>query len=193
MSGSTNGETCRILGIAGSLREKSTNRGLLRAAAESLPPGVVLETFDLRSIPIYNGDVEAAGVPEPVQQLKARIAAADAVLIVAPEYNHTISGVLKNTIDWVSRPVSAECPWRHKPVGITGASVGAVGTARAQYNTRQALTAVASYVMPDPTLLVGGNVSKFDGDGNLTDEATRKALGAFMAALVKWAGAFSER
>src|SRR5438105_1890059 len=110
-----------VLGIAGSLRRASYNRGLIRAAREVAPQGMEISAFDLLPVPLYNGDVEAEGDPEPVRDLKERIRAADALLIAAPEYNYSIPGVLKNAIDWASRPPS-DSALRHKPIALMGAS-----------------------------------------------------------------------
>lgn len=176
----------RILAVCGSLRKHSTNLGLLRAARDSAPEGVQVEIADLAAIPLYNGDVEAVGFPEPVADLQRRLREADALLIASPEYNHSISGVLKNTIDWLSRG-PAPSPFHRKPVAITGASTGLVGTARAQYAERQVLAGLACYVMVEPTLLVSLNREKFDAEGNLTDELTRAGVAKLVAGLVAWA------
>src|ERR1700688_2330826 len=125
----------RVLGICGSLRKGSYNRMGLNAAAELLPPGMTLETFDIAPIPLYNEDVRAAGFPKPVEELRAKILAADALLFATPEYNFSMPGVLKNAIDWASRP--PDQPFNAKPVAIMGASPGPVGTGRAQYHLRQ--------------------------------------------------------
>ena len=118
--------TFRLLGIPGSLRTGSYNRALLRAAAEVLPPGVGLDLLPLNDIPPYNADVQSEGDPAPVEELKRRIEAADALLIATPEYNYSIPGVLKNALDWASRPAKTSC-LRKKPVGIIGASGGESG------------------------------------------------------------------
>src|SRR5690242_11114722 len=126
-----------ILGIAGSLRKQSYNRGLLRAASGLTPEGVTIETFGLDGIPPYNQDKEA-NLPERVKLLKERIRASDAILLVTPEYNYSVPGVLKNAIDWASRPYGDNA-WDDKPVALMGASPGTLGTARAQYHLRQIL------------------------------------------------------
>lgn len=174
-----------ILGIAGSLRRASFNRGLLVAAQELAPEGVQVEILDLAPIPFYNGDVEAEGMPESVQHLRARIEAADAILMTVPEYNHSFPAVLKNAIDWASRPrpVSA---FKQKPVALTGAG-GGFGTVRAQLSLRPVLAANEAYLMPKPELYIQNAPQKFDADGRLTDEATRVSLAAFVAALADWA------
>ena len=129
----TNGRF-QILGIAGSLRLASYNRGLIRAAQQVAPDGVEIAAFDLLPIPLYNADVEAEGAPAPVRDLKERIRAADALLIATPEYNYSIPGVQKNAIDWASRPPQ-DSPLRHKPIGLMGASPGGFGTVRSQLST----------------------------------------------------------
>jgi chromate reductase len=125
----------RILGIAGSLRQASYNRGALRAAAELVPEGAELEIFDLEGIPGFNQD-EEQNPPEKVAELKRRIRESDAILFVTPEYNYSVPGVLKNAIDWASRPYG-DSAWNGKPAAIMGASIGAIATARAQYHLRQ--------------------------------------------------------
>jgi len=176
----------RILGIPGSLRKASFNRGLILAAQEVAPDGVEIELYDLDEIPLYNGDVEAQGVPAPVQAFAEKIRAADALLIATPEYNYSIPGVLKNAIDWASRP-SVKNPLRHKPVALMGASGGVYGTARAQLAMRQVLASVIeAHTMIKPELLVNQAGQKFDSDGNLTDDDTRERLTALIEGLVAW-------
>jgi chromate reductase, NAD(P)H dehydrogenase (quinone) len=174
----------QILGFAGSLRRTSYNAGALRAAAELLPEGAALEIFDLAPLPLYNQDFEGELAPEPVKAFKARIAAADALLIATPEYNYSIPGVLKNAIDWASRPVATQ-PFSGKPTAIFGAG-GRVGTARAQYHLRQIAVFTNMLVLNKPELLIQYAWEKFDGDGNLTDAATREQLAALLIALVDW-------
>ena len=177
-----------ILGIAGSLRRESYNRALLGAAQRLAPPGVAVELYErLGEIPPYSEDVRVGqGEPEPVRDLKARIAAADALLIATPEYNYGIPGVLKNAIDWVSRPPDTS-PLRHKPVAIMGASTGAYGTVRAQLHLRQVFVFTESYVLGKPEVLVPRAAEKFDGADELTDPPTRDQIVRQLAALVDWA------
>jgi chromate reductase len=184
-------EPIRILGVAGSLRRASLNRGLLRAAAELAPDEVSIDVFDLAPVPLYNGDVEAAGDPESVAALKAAIRAADGVLFVTPEYNHGVPGVMKNALDWASRP-PASAALNGKPVGIIGASPGQTGSARGQSQLRQAFEFTNSYCMPQPEILVFRAHEKFDGDGRLIDEQTRKHLARYVAALAAWIRRFRE-
>jgi chromate reductase len=175
-----------ILGIAGSLRAGSYNLSLLRAAAEVLPEGVSLEIATLHDIPPYNADMEDQGDPEPVADLKRRIATADVVLIATPEYNYSIPGVLKNAIDWVSRPPKT-CPLRKKPVGIVGASSGESGTMRGQLALRQVFVFLDSYVMAQPELRVTNAGQRFDANGVLIDQELCERLCAYLGALNNWA------
>lgn len=177
--------TFHILGIPGSLRRQSYNLGLLRAARELAPEGVEIEIYDLAQIPLYNGDIEAAGDPDPVRDLKDRIRAANALLIATPEYNYSIPGVLKNAIDWASRPPTMS-PLRYKPIAIMGASPGNFGTVRAQLALRQVFFFTESYVLLKPEVLVFGARDRFDAAGNLTDETTRGLVRSLVEALVDW-------
>jgi chromate reductase len=174
-----------VLGFAGSLRKGSCNAAALRAGAELLPPGMTLEIFDLAPIPLYNADVEAAGFPEPVLQFKARIAAADALLVVTPEYNYSIPGVLKNAIDWASRP-PATSPLSGKPVAMMGASTGLFGTVRAQLHLRQVCVCTNMLAMLKPEVHIAQAAAKFDAEGHLTDEETRRRIRALLEALLAW-------
>jgi chromate reductase len=178
-----------ILGFAGSLRKLSYNRGLIAAARELAPADMRIEIWDIAEIPLYNGDVEAAGDPPPVVSFKAAMRSADALLIATPEYNYGIPGVAKNAIDWASRP-ARQSPLNGKPVGIMGASPGMAGTARAQLQLRQAFTFTDSYCMPQPELLVARAAEKFDAQSRLTDQKTRELLGAFLLALSAWTRRF---
>jgi chromate reductase, NAD(P)H dehydrogenase (quinone) len=180
------GESFRILGIAGSLRSRSYNLGLLRAAAELLPAGVSLEIATLHDIPPYNADLQAAGDPLGVAELKRKVAGADAVLIATPEYNYSIPGVLKNAIDWLSRPPK-DCGLRKKPLGIVGASSGESGTMRGQLAIRQVFLFLDAYVMAQPEFRLPKAGEKCDQDGVLRDEEQRQRLAAYVAALVDWA------
>lgn len=154
--------TLRILGIAGSLRGDSFNRRLLEQAQRLAPAGVELRLFDLRQVPFYDGDVEAAGDPDGVQALKSAILEADTLLISTPEYNGTVPGVLQNAIDWASRPHGASV-LGEKPVAIVGASPGRGGTARAQVVLRQVLRNTGADVLPTRELLVGRAAAALTG------------------------------
>src|SRR4051794_21022536 len=179
----------RVLAFAGSLRTGSFNRSLVRAARELAPPDVTIDAFDLSGVPLYNGDVEAEGDPEPVAAFKQAIRGADALLIATPEYNHGVPGVMKNAIDWASRP-PPQAPLDAKPVGILGASPGLTGTARGQSQLRQAFEFTNSFCMPQPEVLVFRAHEKFDAGGRLTDEKTREVLGRYLVALAAWTGHF---
>lgn len=183
-------DTLRILGLAGSLRQGSLNRALLRAAAEMTPPGLSFEIFDLADVPLYNGDVEAQGDPAAVAALKQAIASADGVLFATPEYNHGVPAVMKNAVDWASRPPRGAA-LGGKPVGIIGASPGMTGSARGQSQLRQAFEFTNSYCMPQPELLVFKAHEKFDASGALIDEATRTYLGRYVEAFAAWVRRFT--
>ncbi|HEX8223402.1 MAG TPA: NADPH-dependent FMN reductase [Allosphingosinicella sp.] len=178
-----------ILGIAGSLRRGSYNRALLRSAGELAPDGMAIAIFDLAEVPLYNGDVEAEGDPPAVARLKQAIAAADGVLMATPEYNHGVPAVMKNAVDWASRPPGA-APLGGKPVGIIGASPGITGSARGQSQLRQAFEFTNSFCMPQPELLVFKAHEKFDPQGKLTDPATEQYLGRYLVAFAAWVRRF---
>jgi chromate reductase len=175
----------RVLGFAGSLRRASYNRGLIRAAAEVAPTGIVVDVFDLGDVPLYNQDVEDAGEPAAVVAFKQAIGRADAMLVATPEYNHGVPGVLKNALDWASRP-RVTSPLRDKAVAVTGASPGRGSTARAQAQLRDAFVFTGACVMPLPELLIGSAGQHFDDDGNLTDRAVRASLAELIEALRAW-------
>ena len=174
----------RLLGIAGSLRRGSYNRAALRAATTLVPEGATLETFDLAGIPGFNEDDEGTP-PATVVGLKRSIRAADAVLIVTAEYNYSVPGVLKNAIDWASRPYG-DSAWSGKPAAIMGASVGNIGTARAQYHLRQIFVFLNMFPINQPELMIGNAATRFDGDGNLTDDTTRQRIRELLRSLVDW-------
>jgi len=174
----------RILGFAGSLRKASFNKAVLQAVRQLVPTGTVLETFDLDGIPLYNQDIEPV-LPPKVKEFKAKIRAADAILIVTPEYNYSIPGVLKNAIDWGSRPYG-DSAWNGKPVAIMGASPGFLGTARAQYQLRQMFDYLNMYPVNGPEVLISRAAEKFDEFGNLKDEPTRSLIKELLNELVRW-------
>lgn len=176
----------KILGFAGSLRQASFNRALLRAAKDLAPTDVEVDIVDLDAIPMYNADVEAAAFPEAVRSLRGRIATSGAVLIATPEYMFSVSGVLKNVLDWLARPPEPRALW-DKPVGVMGASPGLVGTARAQLHLRQILLHERAAVLPHPQLLVPDARNKFDANGVLTDQETKKKVTEYLDALARWA------
>ncbi len=182
-------ETIRVLGISGSLRKGSFNSALLRAAieiaeAEKLP--LVFETADIQEIPVYNEDLRtsAGAFPPPVQAFREAIGRADAVLFVTPEYNYSITGVLKNAIDWASRAPAQ--PFAGKPYAVMGASGGMSGTMRAQYHLRQIAVFLDLHALNTPEVFVRNAKDMFDADLKLTDAATRKVVAQQLAALVAW-------
>lgn len=174
----------KILGIAGSLRRASTNRGVLRAAAELLPEGVEMEIFDLDGMPLFNEELES-DPPTIVQEFREKVRAADAIIIATPEYNYGVPGVLKNAIDWGSRPYG-QSAWEGKPAAIMGASGGNIATARAQYDLRKSMVFLNMFPLNKPEVMIGGSRDKFDAEGNLTDETTRNHIAKAVAALVEW-------
>jgi chromate reductase, NAD(P)H dehydrogenase (quinone) len=173
-----------ILGIAGSLRVGSYNRAALRAAKGLVPDGVTLETFDIKGLPGFSQDDEA-NPPAQVVELKQRIRAADAILLVTPEYNYSVPGVLKNAIDWASRPYG-DSAWTKKPVAVMGASVGAFGTARAQYHLRQMFVFLNMYAVTQPEVMISHAHKHFDEQGNLNDETAKKLIRQLLEELVSF-------
>jgi chromate reductase len=167
-------ESLKILGIAGSLRVQSYNRAALRAAQALAPAGLTLDAFELDDIPPYNQDEERKP-PQKVVDLKARIRAADAVLLATPEYNYSIPGVLKNAIDWASRPYGDNA-WDGKPVAIMSASIGLFGGMRAQYHLRQCFVFLNMDAVLQPEVAIGNAPQKFDAQGDLTDNTSRQLI-----------------
>lgn len=174
----------RILGIAGSLRRESYNRATLRAAVELAPEGAAIETFELDGIPGFNQDEERTPPPK-IAELKRLIREVDAILFVTPEYNYSVPGVLKNAIDWASRPYGDNA-WDGKPAAIMGASVGAIGTARAQYHLRQMMVFLNMFPVNLPEVMIANASERFDAQGNLTDEASKKFIRQLLQGLVDW-------
>jgi chromate reductase len=175
----------KILGIAGSLRRGSYNRAVLRAAQGLAPENMRLEVFgDLGSIPPFNQD-EENDPPEAVARLKQAVRAADGILFVTPEYNYSVPGVLKNAIDWASRPYG-DSAWAGKPAAIMGASTGMIGTARAQYHLRQMLVFLDMHALNRPEVMIPSAQDKFDAQGNIKDEKTRQKIRELLAALAQW-------
>jgi chromate reductase len=173
----------RVLGISGSLRRDSYNSGLLRAAADLLPSGAELEVFDgLKAIPPYDADDDVSPAPDAVASLREAMAAADAVLIATPEYNASIPGVLKNALDWASRP-HATNPLRGKPAAVVGASTGMFGAVWAQAETRKVLSTIGARVL-DTELPVPEGDERFDADGTLRDAEVEAQLAEIVAELV---------
>lgn len=178
------GIAMNILGFAGSLRKESYNKSLLRAAVELAPQGVKLETFDLEGIPPFNQDLENQP-PERVNEFKAKIRRADAILIATPEYNYSIPGVLKNAIDWASRPYG-DNSFEGKPVAIMSASIGMLGGARAQYHLRQTFVFLNMHPVIRPEVMVTFAPEKIDRNGRVIDEKTREKIRELLESLVAW-------
>jgi len=175
----------KVLGFAGSLRSGSYNKSLLRAAADLMPENSNLEIFDIDDIPAFNQDIEK-DMPEKVKEFKSRIRDADAILIATPEYNYSVPGVLKNAIDWASRPYG-DNPFDGKPVAVMSASIGMLGGARAQYHLRQIFVFLNMHPINGPEVIVPFAHDKFDANGKLMDENTQKFLRQLLENLVNWA------
>lgn len=174
----------KILAFAGSLRKGSYNKALVRAAVELAPKNVAMEVFDLEGIPPYNQDLENTP-PERVTEFKEKIRSADALLIATPEYNYSVSGVLKNAIDWASRPKVGN-PLEGKPVAIMSASIGRLGGARAQYHLRQSFVFLNMHPVNQPEVMLPSAADNVDANGRLTNEQTRTLIKQLLEALVTW-------
>ena len=186
-----------VLGMAGSLGRRSYNRALLAAAAEAAPAGIEVSSLDLAELPMYNPDFDehlggGGPFPAPVEELVERVSAADALLLVTPEYNWGPSGVIKNALDWVSRPVGAS-PLFEKPVALAGVSPGPAGTGRAQLQLREHLLSTNSYALQRPVVQVGDGRRRFDSEMRLVDEDVRALLAAQLEALREWARRLAPR
>lgn len=177
-------QTLDILGICGSLRAASINRMALTLAGDSMPAQMKLDIADWSSVPPFNADVLAQGLPEPVRVIRERIRRADAVLIATPEYNFSIPGMLKNLLDWVSR--GDDQPFAFKPVAIFSAAPGPVGGARVQYDLRKVMLFMNAMVLAKPEIFIGMAGAKFTPQGECTDAATREFVGKQMHALAGW-------
>ncbi len=178
------GKGITVLAICGSLRKASFNKSLLRTAIELKPAGMTIEVADIASIPLYNEDVRAEGYPPPVERLRRQIAAADALLFVTPEYNYSMPGVLKNAIDWASRP--PDQPFAGKPAAIMGASAGLGGTMRAQYDLRRSCVFLDMRPINKPEVFVASAGQKFDSEGRFNDETGRGLVRDLLVALESW-------
>ena len=170
-----------LLALSGSLRKGSFNALLLRCAQEAAPADVAVDIYDYSDIPLYNGDVEAAGFPASVVRLKARIAKADAILFAVPEYNYSFPGVMKNMIDWTSRPYGKSA-WGGKAAALVSTG-GGLGGARAQYHLRQVLVSQGMHLLHAPEVFVAGAATKFDANGRLTDDVARGLIGQVVVKL----------
>ncbi len=182
----------RILGIAGSLRRGSYNHLLLRAAAERAPKGMTVDIYsEMKSMPLFDEDLEGQNGPEAVTRLRQQVLAADGILIATPEYNQSMPGVLKNAIDWLSRPPDEVLAG--KPVAVIGATSGRWGTRLAQAAVRQTLYAAEAIVLPKPALYLRNAANAFDSEGRLTDQATRGMLDAVLIAFTGWINLMAPR
>ncbi len=173
-----------ILGLSGSLRSGSINMALLRAAQAAAPGDVAIEIYDYSDVPLYNGDVEAAGFPAAATRLKERVARADAILFAVPEYNYSFPGVLKNAIDWASRPYGKSA-WHGKPAAMMGGG-GGQGTSRAQYQLRQVLSGLDMHLLSKPEIFVANGPGKFDADNKFADTVGLDLVGKLVLALRDW-------
>jgi len=179
------GSLLRVVGIAGSLRRASYNRALLCAAQQLAPPSLRIEIEELDDVPLFNADLDGTAPPEGVTRLRQAVQAADGLLLVTPEYNHGVSGVMKNAIDWLSQP-PRQSVLDGKPTALMGASTGLAGTARGQTQLRQAFVLTNTPSMLRPEVLVGRAQEKFDGTGRLTDEGTRQFVASFLEQFAVW-------
>ena len=176
--------TLKVLGICGSLRKASLNMAALRACKDMLPEGMALEITSLADLPMFNQDVLDQGMPAPVKRFRDEVAAADGLLIASPEYNFSIPAPLKNAIDWGSRAPSQV--FHEKPVAIFSVAPGPVGGARVQYDLRRALSQLWAHPLPRPEVFIGNAAGKFDAQGRLADETTRKFLTELLAGFRPW-------
>lgn len=172
----------KIVGFTGSLRRGSYNKAALRAAGELMPEGAELEIIDLADLPFLNEDVEAVGIPGPVEAFKQKLSGADGLLIATPEYNYSIPPVLKNALDWASR--GTELPLYGMPLAIMSASPGMLGGARAQYHLRQVCVSLNLIPLNKPEVMIARANTKFSEEGVLEDDRTRQAIKKLLAALV---------
>ncbi len=173
-----------ILGIGGSLRRGSYNRGLLRAAQKLAPEGVRLEIFDLSGIPLFNQDEETQPPPKVVE-MKAKVRRADALLFATPEYNYSVPSALKNAIEWGSVP-HGDNAWEGKPAAIMGASANRMGTARAQYHLRQIFVFLNVYPVNHPEVMIPDVKDCFNAEGELVDESSRRQIQQLLQSLLAW-------
>lgn len=177
-------EKLKLLGLVGSLRKGSYNKALMQTALTLLPEDVTLEVFDIAEFPLFNQDI-VENPPKVITEFKAKIRASDAILIASPEYNYSIPGVLKNALDWASRPPTDNA-WDGKPVAIMSASTGKLGGARMQYHLRQSFVFMNMYPINRPEFMLSNAKDYFDEEGNLKDEDTRKRLQELLKALAEW-------
>jgi NAD(P)H-dependent FMN reductase len=183
-----------VMAISGALRKASYNAALLRAAVELAPPGLSLDVASIRDVPLYDGDVEAEGIPPPVRALKDRLAAADGLLLVTPEYNNSIPGVMKNTIDWMSRPAK-DVPrvFGGKPVALMGATPGRGGTTLAHAAWLPVLRTLGTAPWFRPRVYVSSAANAFDADGRLIDQAVRETITKFLTGFAEFIARLSPK
>lgn len=177
-------EELKVLGVCGSLRKASFSMAALRACKELMPAGMSMTIAQIGEIPMYNQDIFDAGIPQPAKRFYDDVAAADGVLIATPEYNFSVTPLLKNAIDWVSKMPNQ--PFNNKPIALFSASQGPLGGARVQYELRKILVQLWGLVLPRPEVFIGAAPTKFDKDGKLTDETTRKFLADLLAGFKPW-------
>ena len=175
-----------FIGFSGSLRKGSYNRALLQAVAELLPEGATLDTIEIGNLPLYNQDLEV-DFPEAAKDIKGKIRAAEGIIVATPEFNRSVSGVLKNMIDWTSRPYGDNA-WAGKPVLVMGCSGGHIGTALAQYDLKKLLLYLNCRVIGQPEIYIGMAQEKFDASGVLIDDSTKKFLSDGLAPFVEFTG-----
>ena len=171
----------RVIGLSGSLRRRSFNTMLLRACQSLAPANMEIEILSLSEIPMYNGDVHEDGLPAAVDKFVSALREADGLIIACPEYNRSVPAVLKNAIDWASK--SPPQPFDGKPIAITGASRGVLGTIMANHHLRQIFVYLNANTLNGPEVLVGSAGDKFDNDGELIDDATREFVSAYLTKL----------
>jgi chromate reductase len=175
----------KILGISGSLRKGSFNTAALKICADLMPAGMKMTSYArLDDIPLFNQDVFDAGLPESAKRFRAEVAAADGLLIASPEYNFSLSAALKNAIDWGSRAPNQV--FQEKPIAIFSATQGPLGGPRNQYDLRRILGQLWGHVLPRPEVFIGAAQTKFDAQGKLTDEATKKFLADLLVGFKTW-------
>lgn len=174
----------KVLGICGSLRRGSTNMMALRQCAELMPAGMALSIAEVGDIPLYNQDVYDAGLPPAAARFRQAVAAADALLLASPEYNFSVAAPLKNAIDWGSRAPNQV--FNEKPVAILSCTGGPLGGARGQYDLRKILAGLGAHLLAKPEIFIGMAPTKFDAQGKLTDEPTRKILSDMLAGFKAW-------
>jgi chromate reductase, NAD(P)H dehydrogenase (quinone) len=180
----------KILALCGSLRKGSYNRMLMNLASQAAPQDLVLEEADIRTLPFFDGDEFAKGYPPVVAAFREKVKAADGVIFFAPEYNFSLSAVLKNAIDWASR--APDQPFANKAITVLSATMGPLGGARMQYELRKVMQLMEVHFMPRPETFVGLAQTKFDAQGQCTDEATRKFVTEHMLAYKNWVLRFKQ-